>query len=164
MRRWDYWQIVPLVLACLLWTGCKKKAAPAANTPATPAATPGGGGLQPPGVGAGVAKMLPSVGRVNPSNDLKQIALYYKMYGDSTRSPKKLDDLPDLQRDLPKVYQAIQDGIYVVQWNAHPTTSGSAILAYVRDAPTTGGVVVRFDGSIDNLTAEQFKTASKAGE
>jgi hypothetical protein len=153
-----------LALVCLLWAGCKKKAAPAANAPATPAADPGGGGLQPPGVGAGVANMLPSVGRVNPSNDLKQIALHYKSYGDGTRSPAKLEDLPDLKRDMAKVYQAVQDGIYVVYWNVHPTTSGSAILAYVRDAPTKGGVVVRFDGSIDNLTAEQFKTAPKAGE
>jgi hypothetical protein len=164
MRRLLARHGIVLLLALVLLAGCRKKAAPAAGatTPTPPA--PNGGGLQPRGVGTGVANMLPSAGRVNPSNDLKQIFLYYKSYGDRTRSPKKLEDLPDLQRDMPKVYQAIKDGVYVVYWDAPATTSGNAILAHVRDAPTKGGVVVRFDGSIANMTAGEFEAAPKAGK
>ncbi len=163
MRRLRVGLVILPALSLCLFAGCQKKAAPMAGATA-PAPTPNGGGLQPPGVGAGVSKMLPAVGRAYAGNDLKQIALYYKMYGDGTRSPSKLEDLPDLKRDLPRVYQGIQDGVYVVYWGAPPTTAGNAILAHVRDAPTTGGVVVRFDGSIDNMTPEQFKAAPKVGQ
>jgi len=106
---------------------------------------------------------LPSAGRLNPGNDLHQIYLYYNMQTTNLgKPPARLEDLPDLKKDMPAVYQGIQDGIYVVFWNARATgDSSQTLLAYVKDAPTQGGMVVMLDGSVQNLSAAQFQAALK---
>jgi hypothetical protein len=154
--------LLPLVLLC----GCAKKHRPAqADNPSpTPPAPADGGGLQPSGIAAGIGRQLPSVGRVNPTNDLSQFALYYKEYQATGQSPSRLEDLPDVKRDMPKVYEAIQKGTYVVYWNAPVNASSDTILAYVSDAPTKGGVVALCGGSVINMTKEQFQAAPKAGK
>jgi hypothetical protein len=155
------------VLLAALLPGCKKKSKPGAAAPGAPPAAPQGpppGGLQPAGVNPGVMSTLPSVGRTNPGNDLKQLGLYYLNFATTGRSPSRLEDLADLKRDLPRVYQAIQDGVYVVYWNA-PTTAASSqtVLAYVHDVPTRGGVVLLLDGSVTNMTPQEFQAAPRAG-
>jgi hypothetical protein len=163
MRRLHACRIAVLVLCLALLPGCKKKpaAAQADNPPPPAPAEPNGGGLQPRGVNPGVMSMLPSVGRLNPSNDLRQIGLFYLANG---RSPSRLEDMADLKRDMPLVYQAIEDGVYVVYWNAPMNGSSRAILGHVRDAPTKGGVVLLLDGSVTNMTPEEFKAAPKVGQ
>jgi hypothetical protein len=135
-------------------SGCQKK--PKASTPAP---SPSGQGLQPKNFNPGIAKYLPSTGRVNPMNDLRQFAQFYLIQETSGRPPKSLADLPDFRRDMPEVAKAIDDGIYVVHWGVRGNTAGrsNTILAHVRDAPTAGGVVVMLDGSVHNMTAEEFK-------
>ncbi|MHB1422312.1 MAG: hypothetical protein ACYC3I_03760 [Gemmataceae bacterium] len=153
--------LLPLVLPC----GCKKNAAPAqASLSPPPPAAPNGGGLQPPGVNPGVMSTLPSAGRVNPSNDLRQFYLYYKDYENGQKSPSCVEDLPELRRDMSSVYKAIQEGVYIVYWNAPVNAGGQTILAYVPDAPIKGGVVLLMDGSVANMTPEQFQAAPKAGK
>ena len=166
MKRSGLWRIaVSVVLLAALLPGCKKKAKPAA-APSAPAAPQGlpPGGLQPAGANPGVMSTLPSVGRTNPGNDLKQIGLYYLNFATTGRSPSRLENLADLKRDLPRVYQAIQDGVYVVYWNA-PTTGAASqtVLAYVHDVPTRGGVVLLLDSSVVNMTPQEFQAAPKAG-
>jgi hypothetical protein len=146
--------LAPLALALLVpVSGCQKK--PRASTPAP---TPSGQGLQPKDFNPGIAKHLPSTGRVNPSNDLRQIALFYQAQEITGQPPKSLADLPDLRRDMPQVAKAIDDGIYVINWGVRGTSGRSnTILAYVRDAPTAGGVVVLLDGSVHNMTPAEFQ-------
>jgi hypothetical protein len=105
----------------------------------------------------------PATVPLNPSKDLRYLGLYLQNHGKNGRSPSKLDELTDMKRDLPQVYRAIQDGAYVVYWNV-PLTPAGSIVAYERDAPTKGGVVLAADGSVSHLTAEEFRTASKAGK
>jgi hypothetical protein len=167
MKRSGLWRIaVGVVLLAALLPGCKKKSKPDAAATSAPAAPQGlpPGGLQPAGANPGVMSTLPSVGRTNPGNDLKQIGLYYLNFATTGRSPSWLEDLADLKRDLPRVYQAIQDGVYVVYWNA-PTTGASsqAVLAYVHDVPTRGGMVLLLDGSVTQMSPQEFQAAPRAG-
>ena len=90
-----------------------------------------------------------------------QLGLYLKSHGKNGRYPSKLDELAGMKRDMPQVYRAIQDGAYVVYWNA-PFTPDDAIVVYERDAPTKGGAVLAADGGVSNLTAEEFRAAPKA--
>ncbi len=168
MKRSGLWPIaIGVVLLAALLPGCKKKSRPgAAATSAPPAATQGPppGGLQPPGMNPGIGSTLPSVGRANPGNDLKQLGLYYLNFATTGRSPSRLEDLADLKRDLPRVYQAVQDGVYVVYWNAQTAGASSpTVLAYVHDVPTRGGVVLLLDGGVTNMTPQEFQAAPKAG-
>ena len=100
---------------------------------------------------------------LNPRKDLRYLGLYLQNHQKNGRFPSKLDDLADMKRDLPLVYRAIEDGAYVVYWNA-PLTPAEAIVAYERDAPTKGGEVLAADGSVAHLTPERFREAPKAGK
>jgi hypothetical protein len=100
---------------------------------------------------------------LDPKNDLMQLGLYLKSHGKNGRYPSKLDELADMKRQWPQMYQAIQDGAYVVCWNA-PFTPDDAIVVYERDAPTKGGAVLRADGSVSIVTPDEFKDAPKAGK
>lgn len=172
MRIFQYVGVLALALViALLASGCKKspkKAKKADPEPGEGNVQPGGpgGGLQPPGFNPGIAAQLPSTGRVNPGNDLKQLGLYYWQYDPlMEKGPARLEDLRDLRRDLPKVYQGIQDGVYVVYWGARRVAARSdTVLAYVRDAPKVGGMVLMGDGSVQNMSAAEFNAAPKAGK
>jgi hypothetical protein len=100
---------------------------------------------------------------LNPSKDLRHLGLYLQSHGRNGRSPSKLDELADLKRDLPQMYRAIQDGAVVVYWNA-PLSPAEAVVAYERDAPTRGGAVLLADGSVLQLTPEEFRAAPRAGK
>src|SRR4051794_2187523 len=63
---------------------------------------------------------LPSVGRVNPSNDLSQFYLLYQQYLLDGRPLTKLEDLKamNLDREAPKIYKAFMEGLYIFNFNA----------------------------------------------
>jgi hypothetical protein len=146
--------------ALLLLAGCHKPSASAPASGPTPAPAP----APAPGVAPGVGGVVPAAGRLEPSNDLQQFYLYYNAQASTGTPPTRLEDLRDLRVRAPRLYQAIQDGTYVVNWNARPAGAASqTVLAYVRDAPTRGGPAVMLDGSVQNLTPEQFRAASGAG-
>lgn len=152
-----------VVAAALLPPGCKKAApttAPPAPAAGSPSVMPSGGG------GGGVGAILPSVGRNTGLVDLQNIGKYYLADATLGMPPTRLEDMRELKRDAPKVYQAIQDGQYVVLWNAKlntPAGTSNTILAYVKDAPTKGGPVLFLDGSARNVTPQEFQTFAKAG-
>jgi hypothetical protein len=132
-------------LTCVV--GCTSK--PTSSTTTTPGTT----GTPPRPRGEGNA--MP-----NPNENMRRLAVYLQQYGKDGRLPAKLDDLTDLKRDLPLVYQAIQDGACVVSWGA--PYEAEDIVAYERDAPSKGGVVLTGDGGTRRVSAEEFRTARKA--
>jgi hypothetical protein len=141
------WGDAALRLTLLLsLAGCNRSIpGPAQETPATSAKphAPGGRGSL----------------TLNPSQDLRHLGLYLQRHGKGGLLPAKLEELTDLKRELPQVYQAVQDDSYVVRWGA--PQSGEAIVAYERDAPSKGGVVLAGDGSVRVLSAEEFQTTAK---
>jgi hypothetical protein len=99
--------------------------------------------------------------------DLKEIAMWYQIHQADGAQARELV-LKDLQHDHAKLYQAVQEGRYVLlsgdPSNA-PAGASATVVAYMRDAPTRGGVVALLDGSARNMpTAQEFQAAGKLGQ
>jgi hypothetical protein len=139
--------------------GCAKKKKVVEPEPPAPAAPDS---TRPP-----IGNYLPSAGRLVPENDLGQFAKMYLTDAAAGQPPHSLADMPELRRDLPKAYPAFEDGRYVVVWGVDPNrASGGAsqtVLAYEKDTPQKGGVVAFLDGSVRNVTAQEFETFAKPG-
>jgi hypothetical protein len=107
--------------------------------------------------------------RPRASNELRQIAIFYAQYCDDTgRPPASMQDfLGYLQRDASQEAKCIEEGIYLVYWNANlnnlPAGRSATILAYTRDTPIEGGLAAMADGSVQRITPQQFAAAAKAG-
>ena len=115
-----------------------------------------------PNVTAGISKTLPAVGRELAMKELRDLSTYYFLYvGTSKNGPAKLEDLQELKKDLPNLYQALVDGRYVVIWNARIDGSSRSILAYEKDAPTKGGVALLGDQSVKQMSLAEFQGAMK---
>lgn len=122
-----------------------------------------------PNVTGGIGKQLPAVGRHAVMNDLRQLGVAYPQYvATAGQGPAKLADWTELKADAPKVYEAIEDGRYVVIWGvrllavANDAGLSNTILAYEKDAPNQGGGVLMADGSVKTMTAPEFQAAPKA--
>jgi hypothetical protein len=112
-----------------------------------------------PGIGAHVQRGKEK--QVSQS-ELGQLGLYYIQYYDSSgqRSPTKLEDLPDLQRDLRHLAEAIRDGTIVVNWGVKDPNSSNVVLAYEKDPDLRGNhVVLKGDRSVVTMTTQELKAA-----
>jgi hypothetical protein len=99
--------------------------------------------------------------------DLNQIALFY--VNDQADGAQVRDSvLNDLKKSMPKVYQAVQNGDYVLlsgDPGIAPAGASNTIVAYTRDAPTKGGVAAFLDGHVRNVpTAQEFQTYAQFGK
>jgi hypothetical protein len=115
----------------------------------------------------GAGSVRATVNRDEGLIDLKEIAMDYQLHQADGPQARELI-LKDLQHDHAKLYQAVQEGRYVLlsgdPSNA-PAGSSATIVAYMRDAPTRGGVVALLDGSARNMpTAQEFQAAGKLGQ
>ncbi len=93
-------------------------------------------------------------------NDLRQIALSYQGYIDTFhKPPAKLEDLKADLQGAGKLYQAIEDGYYVVVWKVRQPSSNT-ILAYEKDADSDGmRFVVTGDNAVKKLNEQDFQAA-----
>jgi hypothetical protein len=150
MKRFDAWGLTVLLLALVFVSGCKKKPS-TAQAASSPASTP-------ENTRPVIGNYVPAAGRMVPENDLRQSA---------GKPPRSLADMPDLRRDMSKAYTAFEKGLYVVNWGADPNHApdgaSRTVLAYEKAAPEMGGVVVFLDGSIRNVTVQEFQTFAKPG-
>lgn len=116
-----------------------------------------------PGCGGNKADGDPEMARRKA--ELGQIYEVYSLYVKrSQRPPQQLSDLnqQDLQASYPSGLQALQKGDYVAVWgvNVGDKESGT-VLAYQKDAPKQGGVVLMADGAVKNMSADQLQAALK---
>jgi hypothetical protein len=99
------------------------------------------------------SKILAAPGRAVWLNDLDELRKFITQYhAENGRYPTKLDDLPDLSRDLPRIAQAIRDGDLILAGGK------GGVLAYERDAETVGGRVMTTSG-IQKMTAADLRQA-----
>jgi hypothetical protein len=160
MRQSDArWVGALLLLALVFVSGCKKKPAAAqATNPPAPA---------PENTRPAIDNYVPAAGRMIPENDLRQFAQFYMTEASAGKPPRSLADMPDLRRDMSKAYAAFEKGLYVVNWGADPSRASAGtsqtVLAYEKATPEKGGVVVFLDGSVRNVTAQEFHTFAKPG-
>ena len=145
----------------LLAAGCGP-APSTSNTPAGVTSRTGAALDSQPAVGSVRATVARDEGLV----DLKEIAMFYQIHQADGAQAQALV-LKDLQHDHAKLFQAIQAGTYVLlpgDPSNTPAGASNTIVAYMRDAPTRGGVVALADGSARNMpTPQEFQAAGKLG-
>jgi hypothetical protein len=79
--------------------------------------------------------------------------------------PRKPEDFNDFVDSMPNALERIKQGDYVVAWGVgRSTTAGAAnqILVYEKKTPAEGGAVLLRDGTVKQMTAEEFAAAPKA--
>jgi hypothetical protein len=127
-----------------------------------------------------VALILGCMGRVRQAaqraqrtNHLKEIGLAYNGFLDTkgankSAAPMKVEDLTSLS---PEAVTAVKNGDIVVIWGVSSADRQAAslgagtsqtILAYERDAPNNGGLVLFLDVNVENLTAADFRSKAQA--
>lgn len=76
-------------------------------------------------------------------------------------------NLAKYEPGLPSGYAGVKSGSIVVFWGSPLAEEGTSdkIIAYAKQAPGAGGYVLMQDGiTVKRMTAEEFKSAPKAGE
>jgi hypothetical protein len=101
------------------------------------------------------------------AKDLKQIGMAFHNYSDEYRGkgPPNADALQKfLEGDTP-AYRGLKDGRYVFIWNARLLDNVGeppAILAYQKEVPSQGGVVLFVNIETRYMTPDEFKSARLA--
>jgi hypothetical protein len=99
--------------------------------------------------------------------DLKHIGMAFHNYNDKYRGkgPPNADALKEfLEGDTP-AYRGLKDGRYVFVWNARLLDNigePPAVLAYQKDVPSQGGVVLFVNIETRHMTPDEFKSARLA--
>ena len=110
-----------------------------------------------------VGKVFPAVGRAVDREELKQIALLYIEYWTTNSGgPSKIEDLGLDQPDGRQILKLVKNGDLVIVWRVSENNTNCQVLAYQKLTPTQGGLVARRDGSVNSVTAEEFKEYQKS--
>jgi hypothetical protein len=103
------------------------------------------------------------------ANDLKQIGLAYHLCIDGTgRPPAKAEDLAPFMCNDKRLVDLLknEDIVFFYRVGIAQMTNGTSktILAYDKEVPDKGGLVLMGDGSVQKLSVDEFKKAHKAGK
>lgn len=105
------------------------------------------------------------------ANDLKQLAIAYHNFHDSNRrGPESAAEWEKMagSPDDKALIAAVAAGEYVFYWNVKITslTAGATntVLGYEKKVPTSGGLVLMADGTVKEMTAQEFASAPKADQ
>jgi hypothetical protein len=97
--------------------------------------------------------------------ELGEIHEIYQEYMkiNNQRPPKQMSDLKQKQFEVvnPQGFGAMQRGQYVVVWGVDINKDSGAVLAYEKDAPKKGGVVLTASGKVKMMSAEDLQAALK---
>ncbi len=97
------------------------------------------------------------------ANALKELGEVYKYRAaEKMPPPAKVEDLADHEDAFGTAWPAIQDGQIVILWRVGYDPNSTAILAYEKTVPTSGGNVLLRNGTVKTMTADEFKSAPKA--
>jgi hypothetical protein len=93
---------------------------------------------------------------------LAQIYEFYMMFSKGNqRPPKQLADFKQYQGIDPVVLKALENGDYFAIWGVSLSKDPGAVIAYEKDAPTKGGLVLLADSAVKKMTAQEVLAATK---
>jgi hypothetical protein len=122
-------------------------------------------------LGCSSAESVNTDGKPPEADVLGEVAGLISSYsGEFRKAPQKLSDLARYEPGYPLGFQALKSGDIEVVWGARMTIeegsggySGTAdVVAYQKQTPTGGGLVLLQNGDVKQMTAEEFKSAPKA--
>jgi hypothetical protein len=109
-----------------------------------------------------VGKVFPAVGRRINAHHLEQLGVIFIDYWiTNPRGPSKVEDLGLDKDDGRQILKLVKDGELIIVWNVGENNTNCRILAYEKNTPTQGGLVLRRDGSVGQATAEEFAEYQK---
>ena len=100
-------------------------------------------------------------------DDLRTLGIaFHDMEFSSPKPPAKPDDLGPSVKNDQRLLGRLRSGEIVFLYNVRlvQMTDGATntILAYLKDVPTNGGLVLFGDGAVRKITADEFNKAPKA--
>jgi hypothetical protein len=94
---------------------------------------------------------------------LTKVYEVYQLYIKNHQSPPtKLADFKTYEGSHPAAVDALKQGKYDVVYGVSGK-DGATVLAYEKDAGSKGGLVLMADGTVKQMSAEQFNAAKKGG-
>ena len=104
-----------------------------------------------------------SVAGESRKDHLAEIGELMKSLGEEGKTPPgKMADLEAVEPMLPLAGPLIRSGEIVYLWGTAYAAGSTKVAAYEKKTPAEGGWVVLQDGSVREMTADEFKTAPKA--
>lgn len=112
--------------------------------------------------------LVSGCGKGDPKNqagteELTQLHDMYMAYVKrNEQPPREFADINQKTYEMPypEAFRAVKSGKYVVLWGVSGKDSGK-VLAYDKEAPDNGGLVVMADGTVKTMTADELKAAIK---
>jgi hypothetical protein len=110
---------------------------------------------------AGCGKGAPDPVQTLQNTELGEIYESYMHYLKSHQQPpKQLSDFKQYEKINSLGFRVLKEGKYIAVWGVSSKDAGT-VLAYEKDAPTQGGVVLMADGSQRTMTAAELQAAAK---
>jgi hypothetical protein len=128
---------------------------------------PGDGTAQAQPVSGAPKKDTPAAGiigagaRAEARNELRQLGQFYNTYAlTNNRSPRTVDELTAyFKTDAPALHKAVGDGYYAVNLKGQPVSTNSILAYEAQPSSPAGHIVVKGDGSVHTLSAQELKQA-----
>lgn len=99
----------------------------------------------------------------NPKDPLEDLGQMLKSMADERRQPPaKLADLESVEPMIPLAGPLIRSGELIYLWGAGYSPDSKKVVAYERKATTEGGWVLLQDGTVQEMSASELASATKA--
>jgi hypothetical protein len=100
----------------------------------------------------------PSTGQL--LKNLKELLAEYQKQ--KNKAPSAITDFGELEYSFDGAMWLLRNNKVVYVWGAPLKADGQAVIAYVAEAPQSGGEVLLEDGTVKTMTAAEFAAAPKA--
>jgi hypothetical protein len=82
---------------------------------------------------------------------------------DGKRPPTRLTEFQQIEPMAPTAAPLVRSGEIVYLWGAGFAPGGTKLVAFEKKAETDGGLVLLQDGSVKRMSADEVKSAPRAG-